>query len=167
VLATLLIASVSLWPFGSSQTSTDNYRVPAWNIRVVSDKFTGAKKCLVFQGKRHKPLVSYDHGAVAFQFARKLNTTKAAFQIDGGPVRAWDDVYPALVQTGAQLEGRSLANPTGGKVIIPLSALKAAHVVVIRPTPKSRPQSFAIQGMGDMIASAQGLGCNSTARTAG
>jgi hypothetical protein len=161
MIETLLVLAAGLWPFGSSQTATQHYQVPAWNIRVTRDKFTQARTCLVFQGKRNKPLVSYDHGAVAFHFGSRLNTTKASFRIDDGPVRSWDEVYPALVATGARLEGRSLDNPTGGKVMIPLSLLREAHVVTIRPTMTKRARSFGIDGLGDVLGSSRALGCES------
>ncbi|WP_404712181.1 hypothetical protein [Sphingomonas sp. MMS24-J13] len=159
MIAAFFALASGLWPFGTSQTSTQHFQVPAWNIRVTRDKFTQDRTCLVFQGRQRKPMVSYAHGAVTFQFASHLNTTEASFKIDNGPVRAWDDVYPALVQTGARLEGRSLDNPTGGKVMIPLSMLRGAHVVTVRPSPRTRPRSFAIDGLGDVLGSAQGLGC--------
>ena len=104
--------------------------------------------------------MSYAHGVVSFQFNRKLDTTKASFKVDGGPVRSWTEVYPQLVETGATLEGRSLANSTGGKVMLPIMILKGAHSVTIRATPKDRPRQFSIDGLGDALGSATNLACD-------
>lgn len=159
----VLIAS-SLWPFGQhGQTSTNSYRIPAWGIRVVRDRFTGDSRCALVQGRHNKPGLSYAHGAVAFQFARQLNTTAASFKIDNGPVRAWSAVYPELVETGATLEGRSLDNPTSGKVLLPLAQLKGAHTVTIRPTPRAHPRLFSVDGLSDALGTAKNLGCDAKA----
>lgn len=159
MLMALITTASGLLSFAGSQTVAQHFQVPAWNIRVLRDKFTGDHQCMIFQGKRRTPMVSYAHGVVSFQFSKQLNTVKASFKIDGGAVEPWDAVYPALAQTGAQLEGRSLDNPTGGKVMMPLSVLHGAHVVIIRPTPTKHPVRFSIDGLGDVLASAHNLGC--------
>ena len=129
-------------------------------IRVDRDRFTGARRCALYQGKWRRPDVSYAHGAVSFQFSRKVDTTKASFRVDGGPARSWTEVYPQLVETGATLEGRSLANPTGGKVLLPLAMLKDVHSVTIRAPLQSRPRQFSIIGLGDALDSAGSLACD-------
>ena len=159
-----LLASMALLkilPFqGHAQTVSQSYRIPAWQIRVTRDRFTSERRCVLAQGRTSAPTVSYAHGAVTFQFERRLNTTHAFFQLDNGPVRAWNSIYPELVQTGAALEGRSLDNPTGGKVLLPLALLKGAHTVTIRPVPKAKPRQFTIDGLSDALGSAHNLGCD-------
>ena len=144
----------------SAQTTSHSYRIPAWEIRVTRDRFTDERRCILAQGRAAAPIVSYAHGAVAFQFARGLNTTQASFKIDDGPARAWSSIYPELVETGAALEGRSLGNPTGGKVLLPLALLKGVHAVTIRPAPNRKPRLFSIDGLGDALSSASNLGCD-------
>lgn len=157
----IVLAASSLWPFSHhTQASTSSYRIPAWDIHVVRDRFTGESRCALTQGARGRPELSYSHGAVAFQFAHRLSTTKASFKIDDGPVRSWSSIYPELVETGATLEGRSLDNPTGGKVLLPLMQLIGAHTVTIRPTLRARPRLFSVDGLSGALATAKNLGCD-------
>ena len=83
--------------------------------------------------------------------------------MDGGEARAWTLVYPALVEQGATLPGASLENPTGGLVILPVSAMAGGHTIVIRPTPRSQPRAFWIDGLTDIVANARQQGCASDA----
>ncbi len=160
MLVPLAALAISFHPFGGGQTSTERYRIPAWEIRATHDSFTGASRCQLYQGNRLRQDVSYEHGAVAFQFPRRLDTLQASLKLDGGPAKPWSAFYPELVNTGAQLEGKSLDNPTGGKVMLPLAALKGIHVVTIRPTSKGQPRRFSVDGLGDAIGSAHTLGCD-------
>lgn len=151
----------SIWPFHHErQTVTREYLTPAWHVDVTRDKFTGQVRCRLYQGKRGSPLVTYFRSTLAFQFARKYNTTQASFRVDNGPVRPWTSVYPQLVGLGVPLPGRSLDNPTQGKVLIPLASLSPGHVVTVRATPNTRPLLFGIDGLGDALASARGQGCD-------
>ena len=95
-----------------------------------------------------------------FRFARKLNTTRAAFQVDSGEVRAWTAVYPELIGTGARVSGRTMDNPTDGLVMLPVSVLAQAQTVTIRPTPQRRPQRFAIGGFSDALKAGVAQGCD-------
>lgn len=113
----------------------------------------------MFQGGRKHPLVAYARQSLAFRFPALVDTLKADWRADAGPVRSWTEVYPTLVSLGANLPGGGMDNPTGGLVILPVSALAGAHAVTIRPTPKSRPRAFYIDGLADALANAKLRGC--------
>jgi hypothetical protein len=150
-----------LWPFHHErQVVTERYVIPAWHIDSTRDKFTHAMTCRVYQGARKKPSVAYYHGALAFRFAHKLNTTQAAFQVDSGEVRPWTAVYPELIGTGARVAGRSMDNPTDGVVMLPVSVLAQAQTVTIRPTQQRRPWRFAIGGFSDALKAGVAQGCD-------
>ncbi len=162
---TLLLASLSvfstLWPFQSErQTKTERYATPAWHIDVTRDKFTNKIECRLYQGRRKHPLVSYTRSTLAFQFKRKFNTNKASFRIGSGPPVMWTSVYPQLIGLGATLSGKSLDNPSEGRVLIPAALFKDSFVIAIRATPKSKPILFGIHGLADSLESARGQGCD-------
>lgn len=162
---TYLLAAASLlsglWPFHHErQTVTERYVIPEWHVEATRDKFTHAMQCRVYQGTRKKPSISYYHDTLVFRFARKLNTTQAAFQVDSGEVRPWTAVYPDIIDTGARVAGRSMDNPTDGLVMLPVSALQQAQTVTIRPTPKRRPKRFAIGGFADALRAGVAQGCD-------
>lgn len=163
-MSTLLIAAsvVSFfWPFGPQpQTKASAYRLPVWNIATYKDRFTGDTRCRVYQGKLNHPDVTYATKAVAFHFPVRMNTTEADVRLDNGPVKAWRLAYPKLVKLGVQLEGDSLVNPTGGLVILPLEDLEGVHAVTVRPTPKSTPKTFGVDGLRDAVANAVSQGCD-------
>lgn len=158
----ILGALNGLWPFGhaSSQTAEQQYRLPTWQFATYRDRFTGDVRCKLYQGRLQHPDVTYAGKTVAFHFRTSLNTTDAAFRFDGGEVRAWRTEYPKLIKLGVQLDGDNLENPTGGLVILPQDDLKNVHSVTVRPTPKSAPKTFGVDGLTDAIASAATHGCN-------
>lgn len=151
----------AVWPFHHEhQTVTERYVIPAWHVDATRDKFTGEMRCRLYQGKRKKPTVAYAQGVLTFRFARKLDTTKASFRIDSGEVQPWTSVYPQIVETGARVRGKSMDNPTEGRVMLPASILAGAHVVTIRPTPTRRPQRFSVGGFADALSSGEAQGCD-------
>lgn len=151
----------AMWPFHHErQVVTERYLIPAWHIDVTHDKFTGETRCRVYQGKRKKPLVAYAQGVLTFQFARRLDTTKASFQLDSGAVQPWTSIYPQIIATGARVRGKSLGNPTEGQVMLPVSILTGAHVVTIRPTPRKKPRTFSVGGFSDALSSGIAQGCD-------
>ena len=160
LFATLSILS-SLWPFHQErQTKTERYATPAWHIDITHDKFTNKIECRLYQGRRKHPLVSYSRSALAFQFKRKLNTTKASFRVGSGPTVPWTSVYPQLVGLGATLSGKSLDNPSQGRVLIPSALLEKDFVIAIRATPRSKPILFGVQGLADSLVTARAQGCD-------
>ena len=149
-----------IWPFGQSQTATKEFRLPEWKIATYKDRFTGEVRCRVYQGTVRHPEITYSSRTVAFHFRTSTNTIEAAFRLDSGPVKAWRLEYPKLVKLGVQLEGDSLENPTGGLVVLPIEDVANVHTVTIRPTPKSSPKTFGIDGLSDAVANAIAHGCD-------
>jgi|688.fasta_scaffold242530_2 hypothetical protein len=163
-LATLAVLGAldALWPFGhgQSQTAQQQFRLPTWEVATYRDRFTGEVRCKLYQGRLQHPDVTYAAKTVAFHFRTTLNTTEAAYRLDGGEVRAWRAEYPKLIRLGVQLDGDNLENPTGGLVILPIEDLKAVHTITIRATPRTTPRTFGVDGLADAIASASTHGCN-------
>ena len=110
VLITALLLGVH--PFERAQTASERYRIPAWEIRVTRDRFTGASRCLLYQGHRARQDVSYAHGAVSFQFSPRLNTTDASLKLDGNPLT--DAASDDAGQASAAGISVNLGNVTGG-----------------------------------------------------
>lgn len=160
ILLITMLAS-GFWPFAhSGQTESNRYVIPAWHVDTVRDRFTGRTECRVFQGNRHDPSVSYARGTLAFAFPPSRNTLEADFRVDNGPARAWTSVYPTLVGAGATLPARSMSNPTGGYVVLPVSIIAGATIVTIRSRPQDHPRVFSVGGLTDAIASAKKLKCD-------
>ncbi len=155
--------ALALWPFHAPQTVTRAFSQPIWRMTIRADRFTGAVQCRVFQGARSRPDVAYARQSLAFRFGRGVNTLEASYRIDSHPAIAWSTVYPTLTNLGANLPGGRMDNPTGGLVLLPVSALVGAHGVTIRPTPGSRPRAFAIDGLADTLANARARGCSTDA----
>ncbi len=162
-----LIMALSLltvfWPFHASQQTSRTFQQPTWRFTIRRDRFTRGVDCHVFQGSPGRPSIAYARHSLAFRFSSRLSTLEASYRVDSGPTAPWTRVYPTLVAGGATLPGASMDNPTGGLVILPLSALAGGHVITIRPTPRSRPRSFNIDGLGDALANAKARGCASEA----
>lgn len=155
------ILALNLWPWHAAQTVTHTYAEPSWKMAITRDRFTGEVRCRVYQGPARRPWVVYARQSLAFRFVPRLSTLQAAYRVDGGTARPWTGVYPTLVQQGAGPSGASLENPTGGLVILPLSAFAGGHTVVIRPTPRARPRAFLVDGLTDVLANARQQGCAS------
>lgn len=156
-----VVLATGLWPFGHhAQTETNRYLIPAWHVDATRDRFTGRIECSVYQGHRRRPAISYARGTLAFAFPSSRNTLTADFQVDGGPVRPWTSVSPALTDAGASLAHTSMTNPTQGYVLLPVDFLRDATTITIRSRPKDRPRTFSIGGLRDAVASARRLGCD-------
>lgn len=154
-------AALSLWPFGHKpQTETTRYVIPAWHVDATRDRFTQKMVCRVYQGDRRNPVASYQRATLEFRFRHSIDTTRADFSIDNGPARPWTSAYPALIGSGATLTGKSMTNPTGGFVILPIALFEDATLITIRPTPTSRPKVFSVGGLRDAFRSAKRLGCD-------
>lgn len=151
----------ALWPFHPPQQVTSTYRQPTWYFSVRRDRFTGRLECRLYQGDRKRPTVAYARASLSFRFNPRLSTLRADYRVDNGPVAAWSTLYPTLIDTGVTLPGGSLANPTAGQVILPMSVLAGAHAVTIRAAPKTRPKVFYIDGLADVLATARTRGCAS------
>lgn len=61
------------------------------------------------------------------------------------------------------LEGGSLANPTGGVVLIPQEILTGARTVTIRADRGHTPKRFHLKGFEQALAAARVNGCSDAA----
>jgi hypothetical protein len=159
IIAAAFSGWLNVWPFPPPQQTTRVIREPTWYVSVRRDRFTGGLECRLFQGQRKHPLVAYARKSLSFRFATHLNTLEAAYRVDAGPVVSWNAIYPALISQGVTLPAVSMDNPTDGQVILPMSVLAGGHAVTIRPTSRSRPQAFYLDGLGDALANATARGC--------
>ncbi|HZK98990.1 MAG TPA: hypothetical protein VFC47_03735 [Caulobacteraceae bacterium] len=155
----ILAILLAIWPWRPPQATDRTYAQPAWRFSVRRDRFTGGVECRLFQGSAMSPAVAYARRSLAFRFARSPSTLEASYRIDRGPPLAWTKVYPALIAAGAGPPGGSMDNPTGGLVILPLTAIGGGHTVTIRPTPGSWPRTFHLDGLADTLATAKLQGC--------
>ena len=149
-----------LWPFHAPQVRTQAYTLPTWSYVQSRDRFTGQLACRVYEGPRGRPPVSYEGSAVTFRFLARMNTLRADYRLDGGQVRPWRDDLPALAEVGFTPDQGGLDNPTGGFVTLPARELAGVHTVTIRPTPRSRPIIFSIDGLPDAVEAARARGCS-------
>lgn len=162
-MSLLLSAALSflptIWPLHAPQAVTREYTLPVWQFSMTKDRFAGTIRCQVYQGGKAHPKVSYLHHALVFHFQKRINTFDAIYRLDGGSPKRWQDLYPKVIDAGVTLDGDSLANPTGGLVIMPLSEVASVHTVTIRPTPTAKPHTFIIDGYSDAIDAARARGC--------
>ena len=136
-----------------SATHDRNQIVP-WRLEVKHDPFTGAISCSL-----RAPRMSFDHGALTFQFSRSTDTFDAIYRIDAGQPFSWRISAMSLAAHGVQIQNDDPANPSGGRVIIPYNALIGGQTVWIRPGPKAAAWPFKIEGLTAELMAAKSQGC--------
>ena len=130
-------------------------RFGGWILKVARDPFTGARTCTL---RAHR--MAFDKGAVGFGFSPRLDTFEAVYRVDSGPPHAWRANVMTLAAHGVVFQTDDLPNPSGGLVILPISALRDAREVWIRPSPRSRPTAFRLQHLASALEVAQRRGCS-------
>lgn len=139
---------------------TKAYRLAGWDMRIARDGFTGQVRCrLVSPGGLRQGRISYADGVLGFHLDPDRDVAQAWYSIDDAPPRPWRDDYPALVARRVSLEGGSLANPTGGVVLIPAEILAGAKTVTIRADRHVTPKRFGLKGFEQALAAARANGC--------
>ena len=129
-------------------------RIGQWALDVKRDSFTGTVSCSL-----KAPRMSFDRAAVTFQFSPRTETFDAVYRVDAGPALSWRISAMALAAHGVRLQNDDALNPSGGRVILPYSAVVGAKTVWIRPGPKARPRPFTIEGLSTAVAAARQAGC--------
>jgi hypothetical protein len=143
---------------------TKAYRLDGWDMRIQRDGFTGQTRCRLFspsglgQGR-----ISYADGALGFHLDADRDVMQAWYSIDDAPPRPWREDYPTLVARRVSLEGGSLANPTGGVVLILREKLAGARTVTIRADTGAAPKRFRLKGFEQALAAARANGCDGPA----
>jgi len=139
---------------------TKAYHLDGWDMRIQRDGFTGQTRCRLFSPKDlRQGRISYADGVLGFHLDRDRDVAQAWYSVDDAPPRPWRDDYPALVARRVSLEGGSLANPTGGVVLIPREILAGARTVTIRADRGATPRRFGLKGFEPALAAARANGC--------
>jgi hypothetical protein len=143
---------------------TKGYHLAGWDMRIEHDGFTGQTRCRLFspsglgQGR-----ISYASGALGFHLDDDRDVATAWYSVDDAAPRPWRDDYPVLIARRVSLEGGSLANPTGGVVLIPQEILTGARTVTIRADRGRTPKRFHLKGFEQALAAARVNGCSDAA----
>jgi hypothetical protein len=139
---------------------TKAYHLAGWDMRIERDGFTGQVRCRLFspaglgQGR-----ISYARQTLGFHLDPDQDVAQAWYSVDDAAPRPWRDDYPVLVARRVPLEGGSLANPTGGVVLIGQDLLAGARTVTIRADRDSTPRRFRLKGFERALAAARANGC--------
>lgn len=136
--------------------TTRHYGLQGWRIDVRKDRFSNETTC-----RLHRGSVSVEHGVVLFRLGSGANTAAAQFRIDDGPMQTAGSVAVESAGLGQAMTVRSLTNPSGGNVAIPLRLVEGAHEVSIRPDPKSRHRTYRLNGLSAAAQAARDQGCDS------
>jgi hypothetical protein len=138
-------------------TTTDarTIQLGRWSLELAADRFTGTIACRLRVSK-----AVFDEKAATFEFGHSVDTSDAFYRIEDGPVLAWRSLIPSLVAQGVKVQNDDLANPSGGRVPIPLKLLSDARSVEIRPDVHHRPKLFKLNGLQSAIERANERGCH-------
>ncbi len=143
---------------------TKAYHLAGWEMRIERDGFTGQVRCRLFspaglgQGR-----ISYAHETLGFHLDSDQDVAQAWYSIDDKAARPWRGDYPTLVARRVSLEGGSLANPTGGVVLIGQDLLAGARTVTVRADRDSTPRRFRLKGFERALTAARANGCGDPA----
>jgi hypothetical protein len=139
---------------------TKAYHLAGWDMHIQRDGFTGQVRCRLFSpAGLGQARISYASGVLGFHLDRDRDVAQAWYSVDDRSPRPWRDDYPELVARRVSLEGGSLANPTGGVVLIPQEHLAQARTVTIRPDRDVAPRRFRLKGFEQALAAAKTNGC--------
>lgn len=139
---------------------TKAYRLDGWDMRIERDGFTGQVRCRLFSpGGLRQGRISYARQTLGFHLDRDQDVAQAWYSVDDAAPRPWRDDYPVLAARRVSLEGGSLANPTGGVVLIGQDLLAGARTVTIRADRDTAPRRFRLKGFEQALAAARANGC--------
>lgn len=150
--ATLIVAIPSLC------REPQRYAKDGWALTRTTDRFTGEVKCWL---RSTDGRIAFQAAAVGFHLSRGADTVGAWYRIDGGAPVRWQDRYPALIASGAVIDGSSLAQPTDGWVWVPAEEIVPAKMVAIRAADRRAIRTFRVAGFKPMLDAAGRLGCPS------
>lgn len=143
------------------RAKTKVYRLAGWDMRIERDGFTGQVRCRLFAAAGWgRGRMAYAHGVVGFHLGADQDVAGAWYGVDDKAVRPWRNDYPDLIAHRVPLDGGSLANPTGGVVLIPIERLAGASTVTIRADRQSKPKRFRLEGFEQALAAARANGCS-------
>jgi hypothetical protein len=134
----------------------EQYKSDGWRVSARHDVFAGTTRCFIRSINHH---IVYQPGALGFRFHRHRDTLDTWYRIDGGAPLRWQDRYPTLIASGAQIDGPALDNPTGGIVWLPIADLKDAKTVTVRTSGRGNGHAYALRGFPRVLDAARRLGC--------
>jgi len=150
----LTLAALLVLPWLHGDGAHTRARFGDWVLDVHKDTFGARTSC-----KLSAPHLNYLRRALVIQFGKNIDTSSAAYRIDGdAPIWArWDAL--ALARLGFAVESGGLDNPSDGLVTIPLARLTGARVIAVRARPVDQPRVFKIDGLTLALDKAAALGC--------
>ncbi|MHB8283514.1 MAG: hypothetical protein ACYDD1_02460 [Caulobacteraceae bacterium] len=161
-MASVLVTSAMLFGLfhpAYQATTTQTYSQDGWLLSVQTDQFTKTVRCELADRLGQRSNFTVEPHMLQLHAKPSLDTSSAWYRIDGGAPHPWHDLEARLVDTGAMVQAERLDNATEGTVLIPLSALKGAETLTIRPTPKTPPVSTGLGAIKKLIPAANALGC--------
>jgi hypothetical protein len=129
-------------------------RVGQWTLEIIHDPFTDRTSC-----RLHAHAMTYGPVAVTFQFPASENTFGATYKIDDGPATSWRVNAMTLASRGVALQTEDLTNPSGGRVLAPVSALINAHSITIRPSAYLPARTFKLADLPAALEAGRAAGC--------
>lgn len=160
-LRSALMALMLLPPlFGHGAPDHATRRVGAWTVRERTDRFTHRASCELV-----RPHVRYERQALVLQLPRGVDTSAAAYRIDGGPVVSVGEDAMELARLGFALHDDDLANPSGGRVTVPARRLAGARIVQVEVKARGAVYRFKVEGLAGALDAAGRLGCGAAAFT--
>jgi hypothetical protein len=150
------LANTVAWiaPHDAAKPSLRRTRIGQWTLVVRRDRFSGATNC-----ELRARAMSYARGVVTFRFGRGVQTYDAIYRVDDGPAVSWRVNAMTLASTGALAQSDDLANPSGGRVVTPLSVLSGAQTITIRPALGKKPHTFKVADLPSAMAAAEAADC--------
>lgn len=155
IAAATLGLFAGLWPFGD-EIETQRYRpAPGWTLIIERDRFNGGVRCHAFTRD-----ITYESGVLTVHFGSRTNTALAEYRLGAGAVRPAADHVLEAAGLGASFRTRDLANPSGGRVHLPIDVVGDAQSLDVRPNPDRQARQFSLVGLDAVRAEAQAQGCS-------
>jgi hypothetical protein len=145
--ASLLVALALSRLFGGGEHHT---KIAGWTLDWRNDPFSQRQIC-----RLHRGAVDYERQALVFHLPRQVDTSIAAYRIDGAPALFARNDAADLARLGFALHDDDLANSSAGVVRIVLQRLKGARNVVIEPKPFGARFRFTVEGLDSALAEAR------------
>jgi hypothetical protein len=153
VALSLAIVALML-PWHASTVKESDTQFGQWQLERVIDTFAHAQTCRLVHAH-----VVVTTAAARLELGKSVDTADALYRIDGGPLLAARLDIPRLVAAGVKVQDDSVPNPSGGAVIVPISRLKDASRVDVRPNAKSPIYNFTLRGLASALQRANDRGC--------
>ena len=128
-----------------------------WAIRIENDRFDGSVACSI----RKRDIVVHDRLAV-FSMGARQDTSAAEYRIDSGVAHSVHEQALHIAVLGAAPLRKTVGNPSGGYVVLPLGILTAARSIQIRATKQGEVKSFDVVGLNEALLTASDNGCQSS-----